>query len=60
MDDLDLYEYKQMYLDREAQLSGVAKFYVPKIGYSTILLTSNQYVKNALLGFVMLSALMEE
>jgi signal peptidase len=60
VDDLDLYQYRQMYLDRESELSGIAKFYIPKIGYSTIWLTGNQYVKNAILGLVLLTALFDE
>lgn len=56
MDDLDLYAYKQMYLDRESELQGVVKAYVPKVGYATILLTENQNVRYIVLGLIGLSS----
>jgi signal peptidase I len=56
MDDLDLYAYKQMYLDREAELQGVVKGYVPKLGYATILLTENQNVRYIVLGLIGLTS----
>jgi signal peptidase len=59
MDDLDLYAYKQMYLDREADISGVVKAYVPKLGYATILMTENQYAKFAILGTIFITSFLQ-
>ncbi|CAN6632136.1 signal peptidase complex catalytic subunit Sec11p [Trichomonascus vanleenenianus] len=60
MDDLDLYARRQMYLDREAEIVGTVKGYLPLVGYATILLTENQKFKYALLALVGLSTLFQE
>ncbi|VVT49649.1 uncharacterized protein SAPINGB_P002374 [Magnusiomyces paraingens] len=59
LDDLDLYAHKQMYLDREAEVVGSVKGYIPIVGYITILLTENQNFKYALLGLIGLSTLLQ-
>lgn len=57
-DDLSLYAKNQAYLDQQADLVGTAKFFFPKLGYVTILLTENQYFKFGLLGLMGLSSLL--
>ncbi|ODQ64705.1 18kDa catalytic subunit of the signal peptidase complex [Nadsonia fulvescens var. elongata DSM 6958] len=61
VDDLDLYGYKQNYLDREEEIIGTVRGYLPKIGYVTIFLSENAYVKKILLaGLVVVSLLQRE
>lgn len=57
-DDLSLYAKNQAYLDQNADLVGTAKFFFPKLGYVTILLTENQYFKFGLLGLMGISSLL--
>lgn len=57
-DDLSLYAKNQAYLDQKADLVGTAKFFFPKLGYVTILLTENQYFKFGLLGLMGISSLL--
>lgn len=59
LDDLDLYAYKQMYLDREAEVVGSVKGYFPIVGYITILITENQTFKYALLAILGISSLLQ-
>lgn len=59
LDDLDLYAHKQLYLDREAEVIGSVKGYIPIAGYVTILLTENQNFKYALLGLIGLATLIQ-
>ncbi|KAK9356941.1 hypothetical protein V1505DRAFT_350678 [Lipomyces doorenjongii] len=49
MDDVDLYAHKQYYLDRQSEVIGAVKGYVPWVGYATILLSENLWAKYALL-----------
>jgi signal peptidase len=49
MDDVDLYAHKQYYLDRQNEVIGAVKAYVPWVGYVTILLSENLWAKYALL-----------
>lgn len=56
-DDLNLYAYKQNYLNQQEDLVGTVKGYLPKLGYVTILISENQYFKYGLLGLLGLSAL---
>lgn len=60
MDDLDLYAKKQMYLNRQEEIVGSVKAYMPLLGYATILLTENEKFKYALLAFIGLSALLQK
>ncbi len=59
VDDLNLYAYKQSYLTREKDIVGSVKGYLPKLGYITILLTENKYVKIGLLTIMALSSLLQ-
>lgn len=59
MDDLDLYAHKQMYLNREEEVIGSVKAYIPVVGYITILLTENQNFKYALLGLIGVATLLQ-
>ncbi|KAK9367071.1 hypothetical protein V1509DRAFT_627547 [Lipomyces kononenkoae] len=52
MDDLDLYAHRQYYLDREQEVIGSVKAYVPWVGYVTILLSENVWAKYALLALM--------
>lgn len=59
LDDLDLYAYKQMYLDRAKDITGgVVKAYFPKLGYATILLTENPTLRTVVIGISLLSQLL--
>lgn len=56
LDDLDLYGYKKMYLNRDTDVNGgVVKAYFPKLGYATILLTENPTVRTVVIGLSLLS-----
>lgn len=58
LDDIDLYGYKKMYLNRQRDINGgVVKAYFPKLGYVTILLTENPRIRMAVVGFAMLTTL---
>lgn len=57
-DDLPLYAKGQLYLNQKTDLVGTAKFFFPKLGYVTILLTENQYFKFGLLGLMGISAVL--
>ncbi|KAK9454503.1 hypothetical protein V1511DRAFT_502167 [Dipodascopsis uninucleata] len=59
MDDVDLYAYKQYYLDREQEVIGAVKGYVPLVGYFTILLTENLWAKYTLLGLMGIMAVFQ-
>ena len=56
-DDLPLYAKNQAYLDQKADIVGTAKFFFPKLGYVTILLSENQYFKFGLLALMGISAI---
>ena len=56
-DDLPLYGYGKSYLNREKDIVGNVKGYLPKVGYITILITENVYFKYAMFGFLAISAL---
>ncbi|KAK9477658.1 hypothetical protein V1514DRAFT_333092 [Lipomyces japonicus] len=49
LDDVELYSYKQYYLNREKEVIGAVKAYVPWAGYITILLSENVWAKYLLL-----------
>jgi signal peptidase I len=59
-DDLPLYGYGKTYLHRENDIVGSVKGYLPKVGYITILITENKYVKYAMFGFLAISALFSQ
>lgn len=58
VNDLGLYPRNQGYLDRDRDIVGVVKGYVPLVGYVTILITENVYLKYAMIGFMAISALL--
>lgn len=55
--DISLYAKRNIYLQKENDIIGTVKGYVPKIGYITIWISENQYAKFALLGMIVLSSL---
>ncbi|AGO11923.1 AaceriADR158Wp [[Ashbya] aceris (nom. inval.)] len=57
-DDIALYGRKQGYLQRDKDIVGTVKGYLPKLGYVTILVSENQYAKFALMGMLALSSLL--
>lgn len=59
-DDLPLYGYGKTYLNREKDIVGNVKGYLPKVGYVTILITENQYFKYAMFAFLGISALFSQ
>lgn len=59
VDDLGLYAKKQLYLNREKDIIGSVKAYIPKLGYATILLTENMYFRYGLLGIMGLPSLLQ-
>lgn len=59
-DDLPLYGYGKTYLNRDKDIVGNVKGYIPKIGYVTILITENKYFKYAMFGFLAISALFSQ
>ncbi|KAH3678454.1 hypothetical protein WICMUC_001471 [Wickerhamomyces mucosus] len=58
VDDLGLYNYNQLYLNKDEDLLGTVFGYFPFLGYITILITENQYFKYALLGFMAITTLL--
>ena len=51
LNDLDLYEHKQMYLDRDRDINGGMVWgYIPKLGYATIKMAEDQRIKMLFLG----------
>ncbi|OWB79135.1 hypothetical protein B5S32_g3348 [[Candida] boidinii] len=59
IDDLPLYTPGKPYLDREDDIIGSVKGYLPLVGYITILISENAYFKYALLGLLALSSLVQ-
>lgn len=59
-DDLPLYGYGKTYLNREKDIVGNVKGYIPKVGYITILITENVYFKYAMFGILAVSALFSQ
>ncbi|CAR30722.1 ZYRO0E00704p [Zygosaccharomyces rouxii] len=57
-DDIPLYGRKKIYLQKERDIVGTVKGYVPQLGYVTIWISENKYAKLALMGFLGISALL--
>lgn len=57
-DDIPLYGKKKVYLQKERDIVGTVKGYVPQLGYVTIWISENKYAKFALMGFLGISALL--
>ncbi|KAL7270690.1 Signal peptidase complex catalytic subunit [Rhizina undulata] len=51
-DDVELYASGQWYLNREKEVIGSVVGYIPLVGYVTILLSENPWLKKALLGIM--------
>lgn len=58
-DDTDLYARGQYYLDRQKDLIGAVRGYVPLVGYATILLSEHPWLKTALLGIMGLMVVLQ-
>jgi signal peptidase I len=51
-DDTELYARGQSYLDRNADLIGSVRGYVPAVGYVTIMLSEHPWLKTVMLGIM--------
>ncbi|KAF3492265.1 signal peptidase [Arthroderma uncinatum] len=51
-DDTELYAQGQEYLDRKLDIVGSVRGYIPAVGYVTIMLAENPWMKTALLGIM--------
>ncbi|KAI5287816.1 Signal peptidase complex catalytic subunit [Ascosphaera acerosa] len=58
-DDTELYARGQDFLDREADLVGSVRGYVPALGYVTIMLSEHPWMKTAMLGIMGLMAMLQ-
>lgn len=58
VNDLSLYSKNQVYLNREDDIIGTVKGYVPVVGYITILITEKEYLKYGLIAFMGISSLL--
>lgn len=56
--DIPLYAKKKIYLQKDKDIVGTVKGYIPMLGYATIWISENKYAKFALMGFIGLSALL--
>ncbi|CCE65553.1 hypothetical protein TPHA_0L02010 [Tetrapisispora phaffii CBS 4417] len=55
--DISLYADRNIYLDKQNDIVGTVKGYLPKVGYITIWISENQYAKYGLMGLIALSSL---
>lgn len=58
-DDTELYFQGQDYLDRKEDLIGSVRGYVPAVGYVTILLSENPWLKTVLMGVMGLMVILQ-
>jgi len=58
-DDNELYAKGQNYLDREKDLIGSVRGYVPAVGYVTILLSEHPWLKTVMLGIMGLMVVLQ-
>lgn len=58
-DDNELYARGQNYLDREKEVIGSVRGYVPAVGYVTILLSEHPWLKTAMLGIMGLMVVLQ-
>lgn len=56
--DIPLYANKKLYLQKEKDIVGTVKGYIPQLGYITIWISENKYAKFAMMGLLGLSALL--
>ncbi|AET38885.1 signal peptidase complex catalytic subunit SEC11 Ecym_3398 [Eremothecium cymbalariae DBVPG len=57
-DDISLYSKRQVYLQKDKDIVGTVKGYLPKLGYVTILVSENKYAKFALMAILGISSLL--
>lgn len=58
-DDVELYARGQDYLNREEDIVGSVRGYIPMVGYVTILLSEYPWLKTALLGIMGLMVMLQ-
>ncbi|KAL1998899.1 hypothetical protein VTN02DRAFT_5403 [Thermoascus thermophilus] len=58
-DDTELYARGQNYLDRNRDLIGSVRGYVPRVGYATIMLSEHPWLKTVLLGIMGLMVILQ-
>ena len=51
-DDVELYARGQSYLDKEEDIVGSVRGYVPAVGYVTIMLSEHPWLKTVMLGIM--------
>lgn len=56
--DIPLYAKRKIYLNKEKDIVGTVKGYIPQLGYVTIWISENMYAKMVLMGLIGLSALL--
>jgi signal peptidase I len=58
-DDVELYARGQDFLDRDRDVVGSVRGYVPAVGYVTIMLSEHPWMKTVLLGFMGLMVILQ-
>ncbi|KAJ5092863.1 Signal peptidase I [Penicillium angulare] len=58
-DDVELYARGQDHLDREADIVGSVRGYIPMVGYVTIMLSEHPWLKTVLLGMMGLMVMLQ-
>jgi signal peptidase len=58
-DDTELYARGQSYLDREEDIIGSVRGYVPAVGYVTIMLSEHPWLKTVMLGIMGLMVVLQ-
>ncbi|SCU99491.1 LADA_0H20098g1_1 [Lachancea dasiensis] len=56
--DIPLYAKRKVYLNKEKDIVGTVKGYIPQLGYVTIWISENRYAKMGLMALIGLSALL--
>ncbi|SCU88671.1 LAME_0E00738g1_1 [Lachancea meyersii CBS 8951] len=56
--DIPLYARRKVYLQKDRDIVGTVKGYIPQLGYVTIWISENKYAKAGLMGLIGLSALL--
>ncbi len=57
LDDTELYTRNQLYLNRDKELLGKVRAFLPTVGYITILINEKPWIKQVVLGLVGLSSI---
>jgi signal peptidase I len=58
-DDVELYAKGQNYLDRQEDIIGSVRGYVPAVGYVTIMLSEHPWLKTVMLGIMGLMVILQ-